>query len=990
MLRNFTLLMLAAMLAIANPSARQRPSPLLPVHFETDPAHPERYLVLGAGYRMSIGASDTRLWQGSASIRTILVGANRRAHFEALDPINCRVNYVQGSTSSRWRYGVKAYGRLAASEAYPGIDLMFHADHVTEETRPGLEFDFIVKPGANPSKISMRVDGAEWMRVSPEGDLVITASGQQIRWKRPNLYQEVAGVRQPIEGGFRVHGNRIHFWTAAYDPKHPLVIDPMLSYSTYFGGNGTEVPRGIAMDASGNVYIAGITSSQNLPVTKGAFQTAFGGFTNSVISGDVFVAKYNSSGIIQFVTYLGGEADDVGTALAVDASGNVYITGYTNSRNFPTTPGVKQRQFAGFGGNLRTTVGDAFVAKLSSDGGTLIYSTYLGGRLDDAGTAIAVDSAGNAYVTGFSLSTDFPVTTGAFQTTMHGAGGQPSTNHFGIPLLVSGDAFVAKLNPTASDLVFSTYVGGSQDDTPTSIAIDATGNVYIAGMTISSNYPTTTGALQTQYGGDEPLNFFFAVGDGFVTKLNPTGTNLVYSTYLGGTGADAIRALVVDSTGNAYVTGATTSQTFPTTAGVLQNRYHGPLAPGPTQDHLIGDAFVAKLNPQGSGLVFSTYLGGSLDEEASSLALDAAGNIFVAGMTYSKADFPITPDAAQKVYGGEGPEELGGDGFVVELNPTATTLLYGTFLGGSLGDWIGGVAVDQKGNAWVTGFTASSDYPVTPNAAQKTFGGPNPRGSYFSGDSFLAKYSGFLVQPPPPSINHNGIVNNASFASGSLPVAPGSIAAIFGSNLTDGSSCLAPTCGPQFNNGQLNTTLAGAQVTVGGIPAPIFYASPLQLGIQIPLELSGTSAGVQVSVGGQNSSSQNISIAAVVPGVFTTTQDGKGIGAITHVDGSQITNQSPAHPGEVVILYATGFGKVDPPVATGRLPTGPSKTVTPVTVSIDGVAVTPDFAGLSGCCVGENQVNVKIPSGTRSADNIAVVLSIGGAQSNPVTISVRP
>jgi uncharacterized protein (TIGR03437 family) len=244
--------------------------------------------------------------------------------------------------------------------------------------------------------------------------------------------------------------------------------------------------------------------------------------------------------------------------------------------------------------------------------------------------------------------------------------------------------------------------------------------------------------------------------------------------------------------------------------------------------------------------------------------------------------------------------------------------------------------------------------------------------------------------PNAPSINANGIVNNASFATGSEPLAPGSIVAIFGTNLTDGSSCLEPTCGPAFQSGRLNTTLSGAQVTVNGTPAPIFYASPLQIGIQIPAELTTETASVVVSAGGAASLTQQIDLVYASPGIFTTTANGKGVGAVTHADGSAVNSQHPAVPNEVVILYATGFGQVQPDVPTGALPlAGGSMASAPVTVSVDGVSVVPEFAGLSGCCVGENQVNFRIPSGTRSGNDIPVALTVGAQQSNQVTISVQ-
>jgi len=324
-----------------------------------------------------------------------------------------------------------------------------------------------------------------------------------------------------------------------------------LVYSTYLGGSGDDNGTSIGVDAAGNAYVMGGTSSTNFPTTAGAFQRTFGGGIS-----DAFVTKLNPAGSgLVYSTYLGGSGSEGGFGIAVDAGGNAYVTGHTGSTNFPTTTGAFQTSFGGGGF-------DAFVTKLNSTGSALVYSTYLGSSGTDNGNGIAVDAAGNAYVTGDTTSANFPTTTGAFQTTFRGG---------------FDDAFVTKLNSTGSALVYSTYLGGSSTDNGTSIAVDAVGNAYVTGGTFSTNFPTTTGAFQTTLSGLE---------DAFVTKLNPLGTGLVYSTYLGGSGSDVGDGITVDAlpTPNAYVTGFTDSTNFPTTAGAFQTTLGGG-----------EDAFVAKI-----------------------------------------------------------------------------------------------------------------------------------------------------------------------------------------------------------------------------------------------------------------------------------------------------------------------------------------------------------------------------------------------------------
>jgi hypothetical protein len=390
------------------------------------------------------------------------------------------------------------------------------------------------------------------------------------------------------------------------------------SRTAVLGGDEDDQASDIAIDGAGNAYVTGFTDSTNFPTTTGAFQTTFGGVR------DAFVTKLNPTGsALIYSTYLGGNNEDVGDRVAIDGAGNAYVTGATDSTNFPTTVGAFQTTLSGSR--------DAFVTKLNPTGNALVYSTYLAGNGGAIGRAIVVDSSGNAYLTGLA-GTDFPTTPGAFQTTFGG----------------TLDAFVTKLNPTGSTLVYSSYLGGSEHDESLGVAIDGGGNAYISGFTESTDFPTTTGAFQTTFGG---------VRDAFVTKLSPTGNALVYSTYLGGSGLDAGSNVVIDGEGNAYLSGVTNSTNFPTTPGAFQTIFAG-----------IFDVFITKLNPTGSALLYSTYLGGSEEDNSFDIAIDVAGNAYLVGLTES-TNFPITTEAFQTMLAGEE------DAFVTKLNipPTPTS-----------------------------------------------------------------------------------------------------------------------------------------------------------------------------------------------------------------------------------------------------------------------------------------------------------------------------
>jgi acetyltransferase-like isoleucine patch superfamily enzyme len=607
-------------------------------------------------------------------LRMTFVGANPEPRVAGREELPGKVNYLIGNDSTKWRTNVPTYAKVHYQDLYPGIDLIYYG------SQRQLEYDLVVAPGADPGMIALGVQGADQLEVDAQGELVLHTADGAILQRKPFIYQKINGIRREIVGGYVLkNSHEVGFEVAAYDRSQLLVIDPVLVYSTYLGGSVNDYRGGIdiAVDTLGNAYVTGSTQSTNFPTTSGAFQTAFGG------DYDAFVTKLNPTGsALIYSTYLGGSGDEFygGTGITVDALGNAYVSGNTNSTNFPTTTGAFQTAFGG--GSVGLGDYDAFVTKLNPTGSALIYSTYLGGSDQEAGFGIALDTLGNAYVTG-QAGSSFPTTSGAFQT-IYGGG--------------TVDCFVTKLNPSGTALVYSTYLGGSGHDGCRGIAVDALGNAYVSGAENSTNFPTTSGAFQTVYGG--------GVADTFVTKLNSTGTGLIYSTYLGGGGNEAGLAIALDALGNAYVTGTTDSATFPVTLGAFQTVYGG----GPFQ------AYVTKLNPSGSALIYSTYLGGSDYSSGNRIALDALGNAYVAGHT-GATNFPTTSGAFQTVYGGGT-----ADGFVTKLNSTGTALVYSTYLGGNIEDVAAAIAVDVLGNVYVTG-QAGSNFPTTLGAFQTAFAG---------------------------------------------------------------------------------------------------------------------------------------------------------------------------------------------------------------------------------------------------------------------------
>jgi Beta-propeller repeat len=602
-----------------------------------------------------------------AIIGLTFVGANPDPVVAGRGRLESVSNYLLGSDPDRWFTGVPSYSRVSYRDLYDGVSLEYYANRAGE-----LEFDLTLAPGVDPDRIRLSYSGADELRIDPSGALVLRAGGAQIRQAPPVVYQWVDGVKREVQGRYVLHGaSQVGFALATYDRSIPLVIDPVVTYSTYLGGSGDDEPIWSAIDRAGNFYVTGITFSPDFPTTPGSFQPTFGGG-----DADAFVAKLNRSGSgLVWSTYLGGDAFDVAIGLDVDRHGNVVVTGETGSTGFPTTPGAFQPAFAG-------GPTDAFVTKLNAKGSRLLFSTFLGGAEGfDVGFISFFDKHGNVHVEGDTGSPDFPTTPGSFQPAF---GGGPR------------DGFVVKLRPNGARLVYSTFIGGSGADGAHDGELDKKGNFYIDGFTESTDFPTTPGAFQPTFGG--------GTSDAWAAKLNKTGTALVYSTYLGGEGDEDVFDLTTDRSGSAYIPGQTSSADFPVTPGAFQTNFQGGDL----------DGYLTKLNPAGTKAIYSTYLGGSGSDQTGTVRVNRHGVAHVAGQTGS-TDFPVTSGAIQGTYGG-GPA----DAFLLLLSRDGSRLKFGSYLGGSSEDGSVGAGswLDGKGSWYIPGSTTSTDFPVTPGAFQ--------------------------------------------------------------------------------------------------------------------------------------------------------------------------------------------------------------------------------------------------------------------------------
>jgi uncharacterized protein (TIGR03437 family) len=867
-----------------------------------------------------------------------------------------------------------------------------------------LEYDFVVAPGADPSRIAWRIDGAR-ASIDAEGNLVLSAPNGPASFKKPVLYQMNGDQKTPVEGSFAVAGHEIRFRLGSYDHSRALIIDPVLSYATYLAGSSTDhiglptgpgnlavgMSQGIALDSAGSVYVTGYTYSIDFP-TKTPYQPAPPTKVAGVSPGQwpsAFVTKFSPDGSsLVYSTYLGGNGYDNAYAIAVDSSGNAYVTGETDSPDFPVTNGAYQTVCSPAPNNTGAPVQNssdcyssntsAFVTKLNPTGTGLVYSTFLGGNGSWAyATAIAVDGAGRAYIAGnenedcyrgqpYTFQSCFPTTNGAVIGGVQPVGGDPQF------------AFVAAFDPTGAQLLYSTLFGDLNfqctiacggDTYGTGIAVDASGYFYLVGETMASNLPTTAGVIQPT---GAPLGnpaTYVQAWRGFIAKFNPVtsagGASLAYSTYLGGkTGntGDFISGIAIDNESYAYVVGFTNSKDFPVTSGAYQT------VCGPNGQNCAA-AHVTKLNPTGSAIVWSTFVGDAKGDASDAvfftgpIQLDGTGNIYITGQVGT--GFPMINPVEPTATGGD--QQV----LVAELDPTGSKLLFSTTIGsnGLNTTEPAGLAVDSAGDIYLAGNNAGPNLITTPGAFQTT---ASNSGCCYHG--FVVKIGGLTVTLAP--------------AGQIEPVAAESIISVYGTELATGTVVATTVPVP--------ISLDGNTVTVtdsDGIArqAPLYFVSPSQINFEIP---TGTAMGTAtVTIQNQNGTTQSavIQIGSVSPGIFEL--NGSGLVAawvLPVISGAQ----QPLLPvwqvvaGGVVPL-AVSLGPSTEQIYLEMYGTGIRNAKT-VTVTMGGLSVPVLYYGAAPGYAGEDQVNIgPLPAALAGQGSVKIGLAADGQQANAVTVTIQ-
>jgi hypothetical protein len=712
-----------------------------------------------------------------AALRMDFLGANSRTQLIAEDPQAGKVNYYLGNDPAKWHSNIPLFGRVNYKDIYPGVSLAFHG------AAKQLEFDYLVNPGADPKLIALGFQGAEQILTNADGDLILTTAAGPVQLHKPIAYQEKGGVRELVDARFVVAGrSKVAFTLGEYDRSRELIIDPTVTYSTYFGGGSADYGLGIAVDGSGDAFVTGATDSASLP----------GHPTTNNLLFDVFVTEINSSGTLVFTTLVGGSKDDFPGGIAVDSQG-IYIAGTTASSNFPVSPGVAQPTFLG-----GTTSGnnDGFAIKLDLNGNgfpacSTCWATYIAGINSDSALGIAVDTTHNVYVVGETFSTNLGGAAGV------GVNHLPNGTALNLGLNnTNDDGYIVKLNPSGTAYSLVSYLGGSNGDLATGIALDASGNIYVSGETLSKDLPTTAGVVQPTCGTDGNCNpnTTGPQDDAFVAAIKADLTGYKYVTYYGGSGVDDGLAIAVDAGGHVSLTGTTLSKDFKT-AGT------------PFQSSLLGtqNAFVVQLYSGGSAASHATYLGGTGTDMGLGIALDSKNNAYITGQT-SSSDFP-TLNPTQP-FGGST------DAFVTVLSASPNRLLFSTFLGGGgdenqLG---GGIALDTSQNIYVTGDTDSGTgstaaFPTkNPVVGGGTYGGGTCVSSTGSNvpctDAFVAAYT-------PATL--------PDFAVAAVALSPASV--------TQGGSATSAVTVTALN-GYSKTVNLTCAVTGGGSPAPKCSLNP--------------------------------------------------------------------------------------------------------------------------------------------------------------------
>ena len=725
-------------LAFRMADANHRPIPAIvaiaalhiPLSFEVAPRQTGRsmeFVAPGLGYAVAMGSSgvvfERRKGVPSSDFRLTWLGANPSSTGEGLERENGATNYLQGSDPRKWRTNAPRFGKVRFGSLYRGIDLVYHGN------RGRVEMDYVVAPKASPQAIRVAIGAPGSVAIDAQGDLSLKSRRDELRLLAPVAYQEIHGRRQIVDAAYILESSRVvRFKIGHYDTSQPLIIDPVLEYAASFGG-GDDMISDVATDAQGNVYLAGTTCSTSYPVTSAALRTSGGGSAPGGACNDIIVTKLDpTASSLIYSTYIGGSRADYAARILVDAAGNVVLAGSTASADFPTTSGAYQTAAASGtcpGGSADQPCTHGFLLKLDPSGSRLLFSTLLGGERTDAIHGLAQDAAtGNLYVAGATDSAEFPIADRASSAQpIYGGddGNCKTTSGATAPCF---DAFVAEFNSSGTQLIASTYLGGNRDDAALDLALGADHDVYVTGGAGSPNFPATPGAFQTTRSST-------AGRDVFVAKLNSSLSQILYSTFIGGSADQFATRIRVDSTGATYVGGSTTSVDFPVSPaseGPFQKSYSGPegtTCPAfgdATSPLFCGDAFVAKLSPEGNSLAFSTYLGGASDDGALNLALDSGKNIWVTGTTRS-SDFPLTASALLS-------SPASGDAFLSEISAGGTQNLFSTRLPAQQGL---AISVDDSDNVFVAGESRGSGQSalVTP-------------GTYSNGQAgaFLMKFSG--------------------------------------------------------------------------------------------------------------------------------------------------------------------------------------------------------------------------------------------------------
>jgi len=836
-------------------------------------------------------------------------------------PLAERSHYMRGDRGN-WRLNVPHYSRVRYNGVYPGTDVVFYGD------QGQLRYDFLLKPGARPDRIAVSFDGVLAIEPDDRGELELHHRGGVTRLGKPLAYQDRDGKRQIVASRYERRANgAIGFSVGAYDRSLPLVIDPIVAYSSFAGGSQDDAGMAIAVDSRGSAYVAGMTASADFPGMR-----RVGGGAPQTGNAEVFVTKFSPDGSgVVFTSYLGGDGADMATAIAVDGQGSIYVGGSTTSRNFP----VRQPIQASYGGGNFETGGDGFLFKLDPSGSNIVYSTYLGGSGGDSVKGLAVDGEGQVFVAGFTGSSNFPVRN-ALQASLRGGA------------TAQMDAFVAKLNAAGSALVYSTFLGGTSDDLGAGVAVDSAGNAYVTGLTYSADFPLQS-PMQARIGGG---------ADVFVTKLNAAGNALVYSTYLGGEADDFGLGLAVDRSNSVYVTGTTGSVSFPTT-GAAQSRF------GST-DSLGFDAFAAKFTTSGAGLVYSTFLGGSGMDVGHSITVAPDGSAFVVGETDSP-DFPVRT-----------PLRTGGaisDGFLTRLTPNGATFEYSSYLGGQSLDWAAAVAVDGSGNAYVAGASGSPDYPATPGSAQTLLGGRI--------DAFAMKVISGTMTPQV------SVLSAAALASGGA-VAPDSIASAFGTGLSPRLEAAASASLPASLAG-VELTMRDSRGSVFSpalyfvSAGQINFVTPAAAAPGLA-SLTVRSSGANVAEG-----SLRIETVAPALFSANANGSGPPAGFAISADsnGNQVSQPAFACPARpcvpavlsvseplYLVLYGTGI--------RGR------QSLSSVRVQAGGLDIPVSYAGPQSEFPGFDQLNAgPLPPGLAGKGDVSLTLTVDGRTANPVMLRIR-